>query len=303
MSKKNLIILLSSIGVFAILLAIASIWDLQINIALGNADSLFGQFFEEIGEFPAYIAAAIAFVILYQATTKENKFYLGFKIIFGILSFVGIYFFINYLMGKFFREDIDYKWFYLIVFSLITTALILLATNKADKEVMKKLVIFAIFLIVVLAISQILVQIFKDLWSRLRFRNMNSNYDGFTPWWKMNFGISGREELVVSYPGHSDSDAFRSCPSGHTGAAAMSFVLIMLPNLFNKLKKYKIWFYIVPIVYTLLVAISRIVAKAHFLSDVLFGGTITIIVVFFSRWLVFKIDKAIKNKKLAVDEK
>ena len=101
----------------------------------------------------------------------------------------------------------------------------------------------------------------------------------------------------MSDPYHSDSDAFRSFPSGHTSAAGLSIALVLLPDLFEKLKKYKVWFYVAPITYTLLVALSRIIVKAHFLSDVLAGFIIAVGSVFFSRWIILLIDNKIKQKK------
>lgn len=296
-NKTKLIILISSGVVFIGLMILAAFMDLKINIALKNPDSLFGQSLEYLGEFPAYAAAGVAFIILFQAVTKDNKFYLALKILFGVLATVGTYVFVDYLMGKFFIKEIMYQTFYLVLFTLIATALAMLATYKIDKAIMKKLVLFAIMILAVLAISQIITTITKGMWGRMRFRNMNENYDGYTPWYKLNFGAAGREGLIVTDPYHSNKDAFKSFPSGHTSAAGLSISLILLPDIFDKLKKYKVWFYVAPIVYTLLVALSRIIVKAHFLSDVLAGFIISVGAVFFSRWIILLVDSKIKQKK------
>jgi membrane-associated phospholipid phosphatase len=50
----------------------------------------------------------------------------------------------------------------------------------------------------------------------------------------------------------------------------------MLPGLFEKLKKYRKWFWIGPSVYTALVMISRIIMGAHFLSDTLIALAISL---------------------------
>ena len=80
--------------------------------------------------------------------------------------------------------------------------------------------------------------------------------------------------FTAKWPGASD--AFKSFPSGHTCSAAMSYVLIMLPDAidFKHKKAAKAICWICPIVITGLVATSRIVAGAHYMSDVTFGGTI-----------------------------
>ncbi len=302
LNRTKLIILISSAVAFVALMIVAAFWDLQINIGLRNPDSLFGQVGEYLGEFTAYAAAGVAFIIIFQSITKDSKYYLAFKILFGILAFVGIFVFIDYLMGKFFKEEIRYKTFYLVLFSIVATALAMLGTYKIDKALMKKLIPFAIMLIAVLAISQIIVTIAKGLWSRLRFRHMNSNYDGFTPWYKLNLTKAGREHLVMAdtYPPyHPTKDAFNSFPSGHTAAATLTLSIIILPDIIEKFKKYKVWFYVCPIVYALLVAVARMVARAHFLSDVLMGFAITVGAVFLSRWLILLVRNKINKKQLS----
>ena len=59
----------------------------------------------------------------------------------------------------------------------------------------------------------------------------------------------------------------------------MSYALIMLPDVVDfKHKKFgKIACWVAPIVITMLVAISRIVVGAHYMSDVTFGGTIAFV--------------------------
>lgn len=296
-SKKALIIIISSAAAFIGLMLTATFLDLKINIALSNPESLSGQFFEYLGDSPAYISPAAAFIILYQSLTKENKFYKALRLLFGGLSFVGVAFFINYFMDKFFFEELMYKYVYLIVFTVILTVMLVLITNRIDKAFIKKLAVFALLLIAVLAVSQLIITVSKGMWGRMRFRNMNTSYDGFTPWYKLNFGANGREGLVVSHEYHPDDDAFKSFPSGHTAAAAMSICLIILPDLFDKLKKYKCWFYIAPIAYTLFVGFSRIIVEAHFLSDVLVGGAITSGTVFLARWLILTLAQKMRAKK------
>ncbi|MDE6060839.1 MAG: phosphatase PAP2 family protein, partial [Clostridia bacterium] len=66
------------------------------------------------------------------------------------------------------------------------------------------------------------------------------------------------------------TDAFKSFPSGHTCSAGTIYALIMIPTLFGyNGKKEKlgatIACWVVPIVYTMLVAISRIMVGAHYM--------------------------------------
>ena len=98
---------------------------------------------------------------------------------------------------------------------------------------------------------------------------------GFTRWYVRNGQPDEAiiNKFIAEYPGASD--AFKSFPSGHTCAAGMSYALIMLPDVvdFKHKKAGKIACWVTPIVITMLVAISRIVVGAHYMSDVTLGGT------------------------------
>ncbi|HKL74181.1 MAG TPA: phosphatase PAP2 family protein, partial [Clostridia bacterium] len=266
MTKKSILTLIILCVAFIGVLLVATFFDLDINIALANADSVFGQFFALFGEATAWMIIPIAGVILLQGVTKENKFRTYLKIVWLLLTFIGWFLVVRY----FFEEiviDLKAGILYEIFFAIIFTIMSILGTNKVDKEVMQKLVIFALVALVALAISQAVTTVLKMAWSRQRFRNMPvDDYSGFSNWYSPNWFKKGNSGAFVSdFAGMPDEDGFKSFPSGHTMAAGLSFIIIMLPDLFEKLKKQKLWFYVVPAIYTFAVALSRIVIRAHFL--------------------------------------
>lgn len=295
MTKKSVIAISSCAVAFAVVLIIATFFDLEISKAIGNAESVFGQFFNILGETPAWIGLPIGCLILYQAVVKENKLYKWLKPLLFICVLVGFYFFARYLMDEI-VVDIKWKWLYTGVFGLAMTLLSVAATNKVDKEIMNKLVIFAVILLAAIAISQGIVTVLKYIWSRQRFRNLQAgniyggDTTGFTPWYKPTLG---KHDESVLYPdtlgGKELSGAYKSFPSGHTAAAGVSFAVVIIPELFEKMKKYSVWFYVVPSVYTVMVAISRIVNRAHYLSDVLIGGTVAVLCVFVLKYVAKKL--------------
>ena len=231
MEKKNkqnkLILLISLLGSFVILMLVGTFGIYKSTYTYKILKAYLVNFWN-IWENSRLSVCGCGFSHSFQAVTKENKFYLALKILLGVLAVVGIYVFVDYIMEKFFNPDVDYQIVYKLFFTLVVSALTYFATFRIDKEFMKKLSWFAIGLLMVLAISQIIVSVSKGLWSRLRFRNLDMDtHEGYTPWYKFHFGTKGREQYVVSYssqypyhPVHDDSDAFRSMPSGHTAAAA-----------------------------------------------------------------------------------
>lgn len=304
-SKKAWVEIALASAIFVGLAAVAAFYDLAINKALYNPDSLFGQFFARLGELPSYLAAPTVGAILFHQNYGEKKALAFFpKLLFAALVFVGWFFCLYaWVWGNFIDPELPYKLVYQLFFSAFLTVAVLLATSLADKKAMKKLLLFALFVLIVAGVSNAIIQVMKEVWSRQRFRTMVDNemnssliaaygrdFAGFAPWYKPQalFPSSIRDEAYIAAHKAIDSDTFRSFPSGHTVAASASYAIIILPIMYEKLKKLDTLFWIVPTVYTATVAISRIVMGAHYLSDVLFGGYIGLAVAALTRYIIVK---------------
>lgn len=318
LTKTSWIELGISVGIFVALAIISAFLDLQINKALYSPNNFYGQYFANFGELPTYLVAPVAGTILfYQNFGKNNKINIFLKVLFAIVIFAGYFVLITWLWGRFADDSILYPYLYQVAFSLLLTSLTIFSCMFVPKEKMRKLLWFAIFLIIVTALSNIFVQIMKMLWERQRFRTMTPgnelaplavsvicpDYAGFTPWYQINIFSPPeiRTEIYKEIFLATDEDAFKSFPSGHTVAAAASFGLIIVPDIFEKLKKQRWIFWCVPILYTTLVGISRIVVAAHYLSDILFGGFIGYGTACLTRWILISkvpdLGGQLKNKK------
>ena len=162
----------------------------------------------------------------------------------------------------------------------------------------------------------ILIGVIKTPVGRMRYRTMNAigDFSYYTPWYKINGarhvdvnglianGDLGRNDLFLGV-----KDTCKSFPSGHTYCAAITFALICLPDLFETFKKkwIKAVCWTVPVVYTLTVAVCRVVVGAHYMSDVLTGGTLSFVITIIVREvLVLNCAhfKAFKKKKKDCEE-
>lgn len=175
-------------------------------------------------------------------------------------------------------------------FGVIMAALALVATMHFKPETLKKLLWFCIAAGCAVALANILIMIIKDPVGRMRFRAINSTLGaglieggqvkGYTQWFVSN-GQPSKDILNLFMDTYGVKDPFKSFPSGHTCSAGTVYVLIMIPTLFNFKEQNKkgatLACWIVPIVYTALVAISRIMVGAHYMSDVTFGGTLSFV--------------------------
>ena len=304
---------------FAVLLVIATLFDHQISVALalpylkdGNymSTNVFGLIFEVIGEMPLYLMLSIAGAILFSNCDdiKNKKLSITLKIILFAACVFGCYYGWNRIgkyMSQIFPDTLSFlqtAWHMQVVkviLAIIVQVLMTLLFVK-HKDLSKKLLKFAIVILITALISEVIVHIIKPIIARERFRATyvlqynNLDHIGFTPWYVSNMAL--KKELL-ELPTHL-STYYSSFPSGHTASAAMFFPIMFLPLYIEKFnnKKGIALCIIFPTVATLIVALSRIVVGAHYMSDVLVGGTMTLVSSIFALKitnLIFK--KAQKN--------
>ncbi len=186
-----------------------------------------------------------------------------------------------------------------VVFATVLAGLILALLARVKKETAITLLKIAVILFAVELMYLAVVDAVKTPIGRMRFRTMNAlgDFSYYTPWYVIN-GPRNATTLGMIIPSGGTpspeiligaaSDTCKSFPSGHTYGAAMSFALVCLPDLFERFKKtyLKAICWIAPAAYTVTVAICRIVVGAHFLSDVLVGGSLAFALVMILREVV-----------------
>ncbi len=261
---------LIGIGLFAILfLAIAvlfGIYDLIISNAIANVESGFGLTMELSGMLVApylFIAAGFIIAVYYQkcpqVAFRRTKIWLGIFFAFGGICFCG------YIYNQFSSIASFFAFLLTGIVCGIFIAILRKRTVGQLYELLKIAVVTIIYLISVL----VFINLIKIFWGRVRFREMTDPAQ-FTRWF-IPQGITGD----------------RSFPSGHTANAATLYVVTMLAPL---LKKYwqKVLCYLVPILWIVVMALSRVMVGAHYASDVLFGGVISILLFYICKKLVLK---------------
>lgn len=316
MDKTKKIILWSSIS--AILLTafiLGTIYDLQISkalVQLNNDSYLSHNFFaiigEAFGEDILYVLLVSAIAIIFFNILKReiiNKKWLKYIFLAGclIFSFVICFYCIDKTLGyisehTYFGLDnfLNSTLGTIIValFSLLIDICVFILFNKLSETSLQQLLWWSILVLFVAAISNGLVQGLKHVFDRTRFRAMHfvgdTQFTYYTPWYQVNTNKFDSISIFAE-------DFFKSFPSGHTCAAASSAVLIALPMFVEKFnnKKWKSIFLASSITYTVLVALSRIVAGAHFFTDVFVGGLITFVCTIVAMIIFKKLLE--KNKK------
>lgn len=341
------------VALFAALLAVASVYDLDISKALTKgslkageyySNNQFALFFEVLGDSVVYLAGGIASVIFVCTAVKMSDgdgflfikelkgaalkavksiliiafsafaVYEFYEVFHDVIKYADRYLFAEFIgSGVSFTLDSGYMVAIQVIFAFVLAGLVFALLIRVKKENIVKLVRLAILILIVEALYLLLIGAIKTPVGRMRYRTMNAlgDFSYYTPWYKIN---GSRHVTINGSIGHGDlgkndllfgaEDTCKSFPSGHTYCAAMSFALVCLPDLFESFKKkwIKALCWSVPAAYTLTVAVCRIVVGAHFLSDVLVGGTLAFVLIIIIREVLilncahFKAFKRNKNE-------
>ncbi|MBQ7699469.1 MAG: phosphatase PAP2 family protein [Clostridia bacterium] len=153
---------------------------------------------------------------------------------------------------------------------------------KIKQDLMKPLQRMFAFIIIALLAELAVVEGLKLIFGRMRYREWINTLDGYWPWYRLN--------------GKPASDAFKSFPSGHTASAALLLPVTFVLNALGKEKAAR-YARICTLVWVLIVMTSRIMAGAHFLSDVCAGALITVTITAVTGAIVFRDGKFTKEEK------
>lgn len=178
----------------------------------------------------------------------------------------------------------DNLWFKLI-FAAIGAGLMILflfIASKIKQDILKQLQRVFAFVIIALVAELAVVEGLKLIFGRMRYREwLNTNSD-FWPWYRLN--------------GKPASDAFKSFPSGHTASATLLLPVTFVFNALGKETAGRVA-RICHLCWVIIVMTSRIMAGAHFLSDVCAGALITFTISVVAAAIIFKDGKFTPSEK------
>lgn len=317
-TKTKNILIISGISILVLIIAVlGTVYDLQISKSLADlqqgqyhSKNLFAIIGETIGENILYVllVSALCILFFYLQNNPINKKWLniclqiGFCLVSFAISFYCLHKTLDYIathtlfgLDKFIASTLGI--IIIILASIIITILAFLLFSKISNENLKSLWKWALLVLVLAAASNLVVQTAKHIFDRTRFRAMvfvgDAEFQYYDYWFKFN---QNKFNSISIYA----EDFFKSFPSGHTCAAASSFFLILLPLFLPQTnnKKWKAIFWSSASIYTFLVALSRIIAGAHYFMDVFVGGGVCIILTLIAYFSV----KAVQEKEKALKE-
>ena len=288
MRKMRLPILIA-LGVFVIGLIFGSIFDLQISQALGNPSNGFALTVAAIGPTIGFLGlTVIGGGFLGLGLQKERPTFQ--KVIFIIVCAAAYLGSIYYAGVEYFEENGFNKpnliWLGFLIAALVLPGGVFLG-YRIFKEVRTPYawLILAIGALVVGLSLLSGVMVLKGIFHRPRFRAVTS-YESieFHQWWQRCKNYKDLMEL-----NGITSEEFKSFPSGHTGEAAILMIAAtFIPVASEKVRKYQVPCFYIAFAFTLFVAFSRILAAAHFLSDVSMAGILACLLSFIANEVIIR---------------
>ena len=316
MIKKRHFFIVISVFIVGLIIGSINNIDLQINQALFSKNNPFGLAMASFAVYPCYAGLAFISGGLFSTTLKRKELPLYAKILSYFLAGLA-YIMAVYLGGgelpstNGFYNSSNPFWYWMLSYLLASFvfagvavwAFFVCKKGDAKKLWVVLLVMATIFVVGLLPPGFII----KLIIHRPRYRYLvRSGYLGFHNWWESvknykdycagDFVIEG---FVI------DKEEFKSFPSGHTGTAAMMMMFLPYASFFfDKLKGKELILFYVGFAWTLLMAFSRILVGAHYLTDVCMGGLI-ITVVFFAvhlfatkkGWIYTEVKNDIQSKE------
>ena len=281
---------------------LGSFLDLQISKAIAQPGNGFALTISAIGPtigFAAVAAMGGGFIAL----IVKGNYHIALKILFGVLALCCIGVAIYYPGMEYFGVNGFYKaapeWVgYLIVLVPEGAAMFggyVLFKNNQNKNIW---IVFCIVIVVLLIALLLVIPNIKDNMHRPRYRLL-SLYESneeiyFHNWWEPT---KNHVELISKY--NVNKDDFKSFPSGHTAEASILLVgFTFLPLANKKFERYQLPLFLCGCGVVFLVALARILAGAHFLSDVSWGAVIVLTLTSLANEIVMRI----KALQLPIEE-
>lgn len=241
-------------GIAIVMLLIATFYDYQITDALYNPTSIIGIFFARIALLPVQSMVLITIALLYKK--RHNILLIGMG---AIVSF----YIVHDALQAWMNTRSKTMFVIMVLLSLLYEIIIFYIISRCSKQWAARYLSFFIFFSVVLLSAIVITSILKTYWGRIRYRDL-ANASEFCVWYKP-CGLSGNY----------------SFPSGHM--TAFTAILCFLQLKHHRYQKVAVSRYLIVTCLIVLMAISRMIMGAHFLSDTAMGFMIT-----YSTYLIYR---------------
>lgn len=289
--KNMRIPLFIALGVAVIGIVFGSFFDLQISTAIASPTNMFALTISAIGPTIGFGGIALMGGGFIALAIKGN-YHKALKVLFYVFAAACYVISVYYSSVEYFGVNGFYwaapEWVGYFISAPIEAGAVVggyfLFRNNQNKNLWIVFMIIAAVLLLVLVAA---LPILKSAMRRPRFRILAA-YDTvqYHNWWEP----CKEYKQIMESIGITDTDHFKSYPSGHTAEAGILIVMATFFPLANKkFEKYQLPVFLGACAIVLLIALARILAAAHFLSDVSMGATITIVLTIIANEVIMRI--------------
>ena len=257
-------------GLAFIGLIIGSFLDRQITTKMGNSNNLFGIIFTALGPVLTLAFGVLAGSLLFFMPKNENKKLTVALRIIGAVAVVAFTFSqikegIEWVKFPRMQEQTStYKVLIIVLTSLIDLAIILFSRIWVRKMDYKAMIYGSVMIIAIILVYFVACEGVKYIASRPRPRVLDFEYNGFKHWFEFNPFAAFKSE-------YKD---YKSFVSGHAANAACLITILPFVSSMTKREndnRIQIMCIIIGALFTFVVAFSRIIARAHWMTDVMGG--------------------------------
>ena len=262
------IIAISSIALIGLI--IGSFLDRQITTKMGNSNNLFGIIFTALGPVLTLAFGVLAGSLLFFVPKNENKKLTVALRIIGAVAVVAFTFSkikegIEWVKFPRMQEQAStYKVLIIVLTSLIDLAIILFSRIWVGKMDYKAMIYGSVMIIAIILVYFVACEGVKYIASRPRPRVLDFEYNGFKQWFEFNPFAAFK----------SENKDYKSFVSGHAANAACLITILPFVSSMTKREndnRIQIMCIIIGALFTFVVAFSRIIARAHWMTDVMGG--------------------------------
>ena len=283
--------LLVALGVAVLGIIFGTFFDLQISQAIASPSNKFALFISAIGPTVGFASVA-AMGGGFIALAIHGKYHIALKILFYVLAACCFAVSIIYPKGEYFGVNGFYgaapEWVaYFIVVPLEAAAMVGGYFLFKDCQNKNMWIVFCVIIVTLLIALLATIPTIKDHMHRPRFRFLLevNNMDLFHRWYEP---CGEYKDLIALTGTHKDN--FKSFPSGHTAEASILFVTFtFFPLAHKKYEKLAMPLFGFAAFWVALIALARILAAAHFLSDVSWGATIALTLLIVANEVVMRV--------------
>lgn len=263
------------------MMVIGSFLDYQISLTLYNPENIFGIVLASFGEMPAALGFVCGGTMLVKGRNRTNQFIGFIQVILGCLCLLSGTAMACITPGAYMNCSTVIS----VIIGIVLAGITLLGTVQITENAERSTLIrMASTFLIVIFLDILIVNLIKIPWGRARMRLVAVDERAyFMPWWQA--GSQLKDQLTALGVA---SEEFKSFPSGHTANASSIFLITTLPFLIPSLKDRQNTLFVTAFVWTCLVAVSRIIMGAHYLTDTTVGFAVGFTVFVIVKYLFLK---------------